>query len=73
MRYIVRLRKGGLHQEYDTNYGSLDAAVFGVLRKESASEMTFEPQGGSQFPLQIEVQRGALSIRSMGKGARRVG
>lgn len=57
MRYAVTLRRGGLRQVYDAQYGSKAAAVFGVLRKESAREMVVDARGGRQdYPLEITVR-----------------
>lgn len=71
MRYAITLRKGGLRQVYDAQYGSIDAAVFGVLRKESARQMTFEPRGGSEFPLEIFARRATADDVARGFAPRR--
>lgn len=59
-------------QTYDTNYGTVDAAVFGVLRKESARPFIEDSFKKPMGPLGIAVARGHVEARPLAKGARLV-
>jgi hypothetical protein len=76
VRFAITLRRGGGVQRYDCNYSTMDAAVFGVLRKESARPMAWyssrDTRGPGQQTLEIHVEPNAAFDlqRPLSKGAR---